>query len=88
MNAVTESITIKYRAFISYSHADTAWAKWLSRAKAFDDLFRDRDPERGLHAGQKTQAELMRAAERCELVIFLVSLDWAASKWCVAEFFL
>ena len=31
MNAVTESITIKYRAFISYSHADTAWAKWLHR---------------------------------------------------------
>ncbi len=26
-----ESITIKYRAFISYSHADTAWAKWLHR---------------------------------------------------------
>src|SRR6476469_1579624 len=23
---------LKYRAFISYSHADTNWAKWLHRA--------------------------------------------------------
>ncbi|HEX4861088.1 MAG TPA: hypothetical protein VFV07_07605, partial [Rhizomicrobium sp.] len=24
--------TFKYRAFISYSHADTAWVDWLHRA--------------------------------------------------------
>jgi len=29
---VTEPAAFKYRAFISYSHADTAWAKWLHRA--------------------------------------------------------
>ena len=29
---MTESAAFKYRAFISYSHADTAWAKWLHRA--------------------------------------------------------
>jgi TIR domain len=34
---MTESIALKYRAFISYSHAsyshaDTNWAKWLHRA--------------------------------------------------------
>lgn len=23
--------TLKYRAFISYSHADTRWARWLHR---------------------------------------------------------
>jgi hypothetical protein len=28
------------------------------------------------------------AAERCELVIFLLSPAWAASKWCLAEFLL
>ena len=26
-----EPAALKYRAFISYSHADTAWAKWLQR---------------------------------------------------------
>ena len=29
---MTEPIAFKYRAFISYSHADTSWAKWLHRA--------------------------------------------------------
>jgi hypothetical protein len=28
----TEMPTLKYRAFLSYSHHDTAWAKWLHRA--------------------------------------------------------
>jgi hypothetical protein len=26
---MAEPIALKYRAFISYSHADTSWAKWL-----------------------------------------------------------
>ena len=29
---MTEPVAFKYRAFISYSHADTSWAKWLHRA--------------------------------------------------------
>ena len=29
---MAEPTALKYRAFISYSHADTAWAKWLHRA--------------------------------------------------------
>jgi len=28
---MAETIAYTYRAFISYSHADTAWAKWLHR---------------------------------------------------------
>jgi hypothetical protein len=28
---MAETIAYKYRAFISYSHADTAWARWLHR---------------------------------------------------------
>ena len=28
---VAETVSYKYRAFISYSHADTSWAKWLHR---------------------------------------------------------
>jgi hypothetical protein len=29
---VSEIAQFKYRAFISYSHADTDWARWLHRA--------------------------------------------------------
>ena len=29
---MAEPLAFKYRAFISYSHADTPWAKWLHRA--------------------------------------------------------
>src|SRR3990172_7698752 len=28
---MSEPVSLKYRAFISYSHADTSWAKWLHR---------------------------------------------------------
>jgi hypothetical protein len=28
---MAEPVALKYRAFISYSHADTVWAKWLHR---------------------------------------------------------
>jgi hypothetical protein len=28
---MAEPTALKYRAFISYSHADTSWAKWLHR---------------------------------------------------------
>jgi hypothetical protein len=54
----------------------------------WDDLFLDLDPARGLKAGERWQAALKQAAERCELVMFLVSPEWAASKWCLAEFLL
>lgn len=60
---------------------------WLI-GHGWDDLFLDLDPERGLKAGERWQAALKQAAERCELVIFLVSPEWAASKWCLAEFLL
>src|SRR5580692_11123355 len=29
---MAETATFKYRAFLSYSHRDTGWAKWLHRA--------------------------------------------------------
>ena len=48
----------------------------------------DLDPERGLKAGERWQAALKTAAERCEMVIFLISPEWASSKWCLAEFLL
>lgn len=54
----------------------------------WDDVFLDLDPERGLVAGDRWQAALKAAVDYCELVIFLVSPEWAASAWCKAEFLL
>jgi TIR domain len=48
--------------------------------------FLDLNPERGLKAGQRWQDALKKTAERCEVVLFLISPAWAASKWCLAEF--
>jgi hypothetical protein len=31
-SSMAETATFKYRAFLSYSHRDTGWAKWLHRA--------------------------------------------------------
>ena len=48
---MAESVPLKYRAFISYSHADTAWAKWLQRGlEAFkiDKDLAGRETARGI----------------------------------------
>ena len=79
------------RIFLSHSSANNAEAialrDWLI-GHGWDDLFLDLDPEKGLKAGERWQAALKQAAERCELVIVLVSPEWAVSKWCLAEFLL
>ena len=79
------------RIFISHSSANNAEAiavrDWMA-AQGWDDVFLDLDPERGLKAGERWQEALKHAAERCELVIFLVSQQWAGSRWCIAEFLL
>ena len=79
------------RIFLSHSSVNNAEAiairDWMI-AHGWDDVFLDLDPERGLRAGKRWQEALKRAAERCELVVFLVSPVWAASKWCLAEFLL
>ena len=79
------------RIFLSHSSANNAEAvairDWMI-AHGWDDVFLDLDPERGLKAGERWQEALKRAAERCELVVFLVSPVWAASKCCLAEFLL
>jgi class 3 adenylate cyclase len=88
---VRRSATPMARIFLSHSSGNNAEAivlrDWLI-GHGWDDLFLDLDPERGLKAGERWQAALKQAAERCELVIFLVSPEWAASKWCLAEFLL
>lgn len=77
------------RVFLSHSSANNAEAiairDWMLQ-NGWNDTFLDLDPERGLKAGERWQDALKRAAERCEMVVFLVSPVWAASKWCLAEF--
>jgi hypothetical protein len=79
------------RIFLSHSSANHAQAialrDWLI-SHGWDDLFLDLDPERGLRPGEHWQAALKQAAECCELVICLLSPEWAASKWCLSEFLL
>ena len=79
------------RIFLSHSSANNSQAvairDWLKN-HGWDDVFLDLDPERGLKPGERWQAALRQAAERCELVIFLISPNWAASRWCLGEFLL
>ncbi|MDX2157915.1 MAG: SUMF1/EgtB/PvdO family nonheme iron enzyme [Hyphomicrobiaceae bacterium] len=76
------------RIFLSHSSIDTAEAialrDWLL-SHGWDDVFVDVDPERGIKAGQRWEEELNKAAERCKVVIFLLSANWLASEWCRAE---
>jgi formylglycine-generating enzyme required for sulfatase activity len=79
------------RIFISHSSVNTAEAialnDWLV-SNGWNDIFLDLDPERGIKAGQRWQATLKSAVDVCEAVIFLLSPEWCASKWCLAEFLL
>lgn len=77
--------------FLSHSSQNNSEAialrDWM-RSEGWDDIFLDLDPERGIKAGERWQEALKRASANCELVIFLISPAWAASKWCLAEFLL
>jgi hypothetical protein len=77
--------------FLSHSSANNAAAvalrDWLV-AEGWDELFFDRDPERGIVAGERWERALNEAANRCEAVLFLVSRAWLSSDWCLKEFIL
>ncbi len=79
------------RIFLSHSSLNNPEAiavrEWLS-SEGWDDVFLDLDPDTGLKAGERWQEALKRAATRCETVLFLISPEWVASKWCLAEFLL
>ena len=79
------------RIFLSHSSENNAEAiavrDWLV-AQGWDDLFLDLDPHQGLQAGERWQDALKNAAGRCEAVLFLITPEWAESKWCLAEFLL
>ena len=54
---MAEPLALKYRAFISYSHADTSWAKWLHRG--LESFHIDKDL-----AGRETATGLIPTALR------------------------
>ena len=80
------------RLFISHSSKNDDWAialqEWMVREgwSGKDDIFLDFDPDRGIAGGERWARALEEAATRCEAVLFLVSEDWLASKWCADEY--
>jgi WD40 repeat protein len=79
------------RLFISHSSQNDDWAialrDWLVREGVRDsDIFLDLDPVRGIAAGEHWTKALEDAATRCEVVLFVVSDAWLASKWCRDEY--
>jgi tetratricopeptide (TPR) repeat protein len=77
------------RLFISHSSQNNIEAValhgWLA-AEGWNDVFLDLDPEQGIKAGERWERALNEAASRCEAVLFLVSREWLASRWCLKEF--
>src|SRR5215203_64554 len=77
------------RIFISHSSANNAEAlalrDWLG-ARGWDDLFLDIDPQRGLVSGQRWLDRLQESAQRCKAVLFVLSRELLASRYCTAEF--
>jgi len=78
------------KIFISHSSANNASAlavgEWLKEA-GWTEFFLDITPSRGLLPGERWQEALKAAADRCQVVLFLISPAWQASKFCFAEFF-
>jgi hypothetical protein len=78
------------RIFLSHSSKDNAAAialsDWIIAGGWDEHPFLDLDPERGIAAGERWERALYEAADRCEVVLFLVSRDWLKSDWCLKEF--
>jgi WD40 repeat protein len=78
------------RIFLSHSSKNNAAAialrDWIIDGGWDDHPFLDLDPARGIAAGERWERALHEAADRCEVVLFLVSRDWLKSDWCVKEF--
>jgi len=97
VDAVAETIAYTYRAFISYSHADTAWAKWLHRGlesfridkdlagretPALRPVFRDRDD---FTAGHSLTDQTLAALDASAALIVICSPAAARSKYVTEE---
>lgn len=79
------------KIFISHSSANNAaglaLAAWLDR-NGWGEHFLDVSVARGLSPGERWQEALKAAADRCQVVVFVISPAWRDSKWCLAEFLL
>jgi hypothetical protein len=77
------------KIFISHSSQDNAKAlavaQWL-KDQGWADYFLDITPTRGLVPGERWQAALRAATDRCEAILCLISPAWCDSKWCLVEF--
>jgi WD40 repeat protein len=79
------------KIFISHSSANNAaglaLAAWLDR-NGWGEHFLDVSVARGLSPGERWQEALKAAADRCQVVVFVISPAWRDSRWCLAEFLL
>jgi TIR domain len=77
------------KIFISHSSKNNpeakAFVEWLV-ANGWNDYFFDIDRDQGISPGERWEATLRAAADRCEAVIFLISEEWLGSTWCIDEF--
>lgn len=65
-----------------------ALKRWLTNENPSlaADIFFDSDRDTGLKPGTRWRDSLLRAIDRCEVMICLTSVDWDDSAECVAEF--
>jgi hypothetical protein len=74
--------------FISHSSKDNTLVREIYerlRARGYETLFLDFDPEVGLPAGTKWELELRRELARSRAVLFVCTRNWLVSQWCFAE---
>jgi WD40 repeat protein len=65
--------------------AARALGEWLTE-HGYTDIFLDFDERLGIAPGERWKAALRAAADRCEVVLCLISPDWLESSWCQDEF--
>gem|GEM_PF-1668501 len=90
-------MALKYKAFVSYSHKDRQWARWLhrrlerykipgakhsGRERTLKPIFFDRDE---LPAADSLGARIEEALSHSECLIIICSPHAAASKWVNQE---
>ncbi|MEU2251809.1 TIR domain-containing protein [Nocardia xishanensis] len=80
------------RIFLSHSSRDNraaiALKRWLIEQDPAlaNEIFLDLDRDTGIRPGTRWKDALIRAAERCEAVICLLSTNWERSAECKTEF--
>jgi TIR domain len=78
--------------FLSHSSWDSRQAmavkRWLVEREPglAEEIFLDLDPDTGIRPGERWKRALQQANTRCEVVICLLSAQWAASHECATEY--